>query len=131
MRKGFTLLEVVVSLAIFGVGMAGLLAMFTGSLRLAGGSRDVHAATVYASQRLEEALAAPDPAEGEEHGPFGGKYRWVMRTTFLPADGAPGLYRPVRFDVAVRWGDPGAEASVEMAATRWDKAGPRAPGSGG
>lgn len=130
MRKGFTLLEVVVSLAVFGAGMAGLLAMFTGSLRLAGGSRDVSAATVYASQRLEEALAEPAPAEGEQRGPFGGKYRWITRTTFLPRADERSPYRPVRIEVAVRWGDPGDERVVELAATRWAKMRGDAPGSG-
>ena len=121
MRKGFTLLEVVVAIAMLGVGMAALLALFSGSLRLAGGSRDTSAAAVYASQRLEEALLAPAPAEGEEKGPFGEKYRWVMRTSFLPPDEEESPYRPVRIEVTVTWGEPGAEQSVGMAATRWEK----------
>ena len=121
MRKGFTLLEVVVAMAILGAGMAALLALFSGSLRLAGGSRDTSAASVYASQRMEEALLAPDPAEGEERGPFGEKYRWVTRTTFLPPDDERSSYRPVRIEVTVSWGEPGAEHSVDMAATRWEK----------
>lgn len=120
MRKGFTLLEVVVAMAILGAGIAALLALFSGSLRLAGGARDTSAAAVYASQRLEEALLAPNPVEGEEKGPFGEKYRWVTRTTFLPG-GEQGDYRPVRIEVTVIWGDPGAERSVDVAATRWEK----------
>ena len=106
---------------IFGAGIAALLAMFSGSLRLAEGSRDVSTAGVYASQRLEEALLAPNPAEGEESGPFGEKYRWTTRTTFLPDGGGPEIYRPVRIEVTVTWGGPGAEQSVGMAATRWEK----------
>ena len=121
MRKGFTLLEVVVAIAILGMGMAGLLALFSGSLRLAGGSRDTSAAAVYASQRLEEALLAPAPSEGEEQGAFGEKFRWVTRTTFLPDDAESRPYRPVRIEVRVTWGEPGAERSVDVAATRWEK----------
>lgn len=120
MRKGFTLLEVVVAMAILGAGIAALLALFSGSLRLAGGARDTSAAAVYASQRLEEALLAPSPVEGDEKGLFGEKYRWVARTTFLPA-GEASDYRPVRIEVIVSWGDPGAEHSVDVAATRWEK----------
>ena len=131
MRKGFTLLEVVIAMAILGVGMAALLALFSGSLRLAGGSRDTSAAAVYASQRLEEALLAPNPAEGEEQGPFGEKYRWITRTTFLPPGGEGGPYRPVRIEVTVTWGDPGAEHFVNMAATRWEKMAPDARGARG
>ncbi len=121
MRKGFTLLEVVVAMALLGVGMAALFALFSGSLRLAGGSRDTSAAAVYASQRLEEALLAPDPAEGEESGPFGDKYRWVTRTRFLAPGEEDSPYRPVRIEVTVIWGEPGAEQSVDLAATRWEK----------
>ncbi len=121
MRKGFTLLEVVVAMAMLGVGMAALLALFSGSLRLAGVSRDTSAAAVYASQRLEEALLAPDPAEGEESGPFGDKYRWVTRTTFLSPEPEDSPFRPVRIEVTVSWGEPGAQQSVDVAATRWLK----------
>ncbi len=121
MRRGFTLLEVVIAMAILGVGMAALAALFSGSLRLAGGARDTSAAAVYASQRMEEALLAPDPAEGEEWGPFGEKFRWVTRTTFLPEDREDSPYRQVRIEVRVIWGDRGAEQSVDMAATRGEK----------
>ena len=123
MRKGFTLLEVVVAMAILGAGIAALLALFAGSLRLAGGARDTSAAAVYASQRLEEALLAPNPEEGEETGPFGEKYRWITRTTVLPPGGQESPYRAVRIAVTVSWGDPGEEQSVEVAATRWEKTG--------
>ncbi len=122
MKKGFTLLEVVIAIAILGAGIGALLAMFSGSLRLAGGSRDLSTAAVYATQRLEEALLAPNPVEGQESGPFGDKYRWTTRTTFLPPEGEKSPFRPVRIEVTVTWGDPGAERSVDMAATRWEKA---------
>ncbi len=119
MNKGFTLLEVVIAMAMLGAGIAALLALFSGSLRLAGGSRDMSAAAVYASQRLEEALLSPDPAEGEEKGPFGEKYRWITRTTFPPPGEQEGLFLPVRIEVIVTWGDSGEEHSVALAATRW------------
>jgi len=125
-RKGFTLLEVVIAMAILGAGIAALLALFAGSLRLAGGARDTAAAAVYASQRLEEALLAPNVEEGEETGPFGAKYRWVTRTTVLPPGEEEKPYRAVRIEVTVTWGDPGAERSVDVAATRWEKSGPDA-----
>lgn len=131
MRRGFTLLEVVVAITILGAGIAALLALFSGSLRLAEGARDTSAAAVYASQRLEEALLAPDPAEGEETGPFGEKYRWVTRTTVVPPGEEGSRYRAVRIEVTVSWGDPGEERSVDVAATRWDRIGAGAPGARG
>lgn len=118
--SGFTLLEVIVALAILAAGVLGLAEMLSGSLRLAAGARDLSAAAVYASQRMEEALLAPRPGEGEESGLFGEKYRWVMRTTWLPPE--PDVpFRPVRVEVSVRWRDGDAERSVDLAATRWER----------
>lgn len=119
-RSGFTLLEVLVALAILAAGILGLLEMLSGSLRLSGGARDVTAASIYASQRLEEALLAPQPMEGEESGLFVEKYRWTAQTSFLPEEeGRP--FKPVRVQVTVRWNDGARERAVSVAATRWDR----------
>ncbi|MBI5576776.1 MAG: prepilin-type N-terminal cleavage/methylation domain-containing protein [Deltaproteobacteria bacterium] len=117
---GFTLLEVIVALAILAAGLLGLIELLSGSLRLAGGARDSNAASLYASQRLEEAMLAPSPAEGEETGLFGEKYRWTARTSFLPEEeGRP--YRPVHVQVTVRWDDGGRDRAVSVSATRWER----------
>ncbi len=123
-RSGFTLLEVVIALAIFAAGILAVLDLLAGSLRLSEGSRDVSAAQVYASQRMEEALLAPNPAPGIEQGSFGEKYRWETRTTEEPTEGEfP--FREVRIRVFVRWDDGGAERSVDLSASRWTR---RLPG---
>jgi general secretion pathway protein I len=125
--SGFTLLEVLVALAILAAGLLGIIEMLSGSLRLSGGARDVNAASVYASQRLEEALLAPKPLEGEESGLFGEKYRWTMRTSFLPEEEGK-QFRPVRLQVTIRWDDGAQERAVSMAAIRWDWKGADAGG---
>jgi type II secretion system protein I len=126
-NSGFTLLEVLVALAILAAGLLGLIELLSGSLRLSGGARDVTAASMYASQRLEEALLAPKPAEGEESGLFGETYRWTLRTAFLPEEeGSP--FRPILIQVTVRWDDGRRERAVSVAATRWD---PIGAGAGG
>ncbi len=125
--KGFTLLEVIVALAILGAGLLGLLELLSGSLRLSGGARDTNAASVYASQRLEEALLAPRPVEGVETGLFGERYRWTTETTFLPEDeGLP--FRPTHIQVTVAWEDGAQERAVSLVATRWDR---KSAGTGG
>lgn len=117
-RGGFTLLEVLVALAIFAAGILGLLELLSGSLRLSEGARDLSAAQVYASQRMEEALLAPKPVPGTERGSFGEKYRWEVETTAGPAEeGSP--YREVRIRVTIRWEDGRDERTVDVAATRW------------
>lgn len=126
-KRGFTLLEVVVALAIFAAGILVLLELFSGSLRLSAAASDLSSAQVYASQRMEEALLAPDPVEGVERGIFGERYRWEMATSVSPpVEGSP--YREVRIRVTVRWADGADDRSVEVAATRWARRSSDEPG---
>ena len=119
LRGGFTLLEVLVALAILAAGLLGLLELLSGSLRLSGGARDVTAASVYASQRLEEALLAPRTEEGRETGLFGEKYRWTTETSFLPKEGSE-PFRGAQIRVTVTWNDGVRDQGVSVAAIRWD-----------
>ncbi len=117
---GFTLLEVVIALAIFAAGIFAVLDLFSGSLRLSEGARDVSAAQVYASQRMEEALLAPKSAPGVQGGEFGEKYRWETRTTFEPQE-EDSPYQEVRIEVVIRWNDGPQERSVDLTARRWER----------
>jgi type II secretion system protein I len=122
-REGFTLLEVVVALAILAAGMLAVIDLFSGSLRLSEGAKDVSAAQVYASQRMEEALLAPDPVPGVESGAFGEKYRWETRTTReQPEEDSP--FREVRIRVTVSWDDGAGERVVDLVASRWERVRP-------
>jgi type II secretion system protein I len=124
---GFTLLEVVVALVIFAVGVLAIIELFSGSLRLSEGARDVSAAQVYASQRMEEALLSPNPEPGEESGAFGEKYRWETRTTWeLSGEESP--FREVRIRVTIRWDDGAQERSVDLMASRWERRQPNEEG---
>lgn len=126
-RDGFTLFEVLVALAILAAGLMGLLELLSGSLRLSGGARDVTAASLYASQRLEEALLEPKPVEGRETGLFGRKYRWTTDTSLLPEEGDE-RFQAVRVRVTVSWIDGYRDQAVSVVAIRWD---PKTSGSGG
>jgi type II secretion system protein I len=126
-RDGFTLFEVLVALAILAAGLLGLLELLSGSLRLSGGARDVTAASLYASQRLEEALLEPRPVEGRETGLFGGKYRWTTDTSFLPEQGDE-RFQAMRVRVTVSWIDGYRDRAISVVAIRWD---PKTSGSGG
>ena len=118
-RDGFTLFEVLVALAILAAGLLGLLELLSGSLRLSGGARDLTAASLYASQRLEEALLEPRPAEGRETGLFGRRYRWTTDTSFLPEqEGA--RFQAARIEVTVSWLDGFRDRAVSVVAIRWD-----------
>jgi general secretion pathway protein I len=117
-EKGFTLLEVIVAMAIFAAGIVAISRLFSGSLRLSGGARDASAAAIYARQRMEEALLVPNPVEGEEQGPFGDKYRWQVATFFVPQEEEK-PYDEIQVRVTVRWEDGVDGRAVDLAATRW------------
>lgn len=126
-KAGFTLLEVIVALTILAAGIAGIIALLTGSLRLSGSARDLSDASIYASQRLEEALLSPVAAPGEESGRFGERYRWTVRTSLAPDD--PDVpFRTVRIEVRVAWDDGQDERSVTLSATKWRPKGEGAAG---
>ena len=117
-ERGFTLLEVIVAMALFAAGIVAISRLFTGALRLSGGARDASAAAIYARQRMEEALLAPDPAEGVEQGDFGEGYRWRLTTSFVPpAEEKP--YDEILYRVTVTWDDGGEERATELTAERW------------
>jgi general secretion pathway protein I len=115
---GFTLLEVIVAMALFAAGIVAISRLFTGSLRLSGAARDVSSGAIYARQRMEEALLAPVPAEGVEQGDFGGGYRWKLETSIVPPEEET-PYDEIRLQVSVRWDDGGDERAVDLSATRW------------
>lgn len=58
-RRGFTLLEVMISLAVLSMVVVALMGTQTSALRLAGRHRDATLAAEFAQEKLAEALAIP------------------------------------------------------------------------
>jgi general secretion pathway protein I len=117
-ERGFTLLEVIVAMALFAAGIVAISMLFTGSLRLSGGARDASAAAIYARQRMEEALLAPNPVGGTEQGAFGEGYRWQLETSFAPVEEEK-PYDEIRYRVTVTWDDGEDRRSTDLTAGRW------------
>jgi len=115
---GFTLLEIIVAMTLFAAGIVLVLRLFSGAMRLSAGSRDASASTIYAGQRMEEALLVPNPVEGVERGTFGDAYRWEVDTSFVPQEEEK-AYDEIRVRVSVRWTDGEDERAVDLFATRW------------
>jgi len=115
---GFTLLEVIVAMALFAAGIIVVLQLFSGALRLSAGSRDASASAIYARQRMEEALLVPNPVEGVEQGTFGDNFRWEVVTSLVP-QGEDLTYDEIQVHVTVRWDDGGDERAVDLSSTRW------------
>ncbi len=87
--RGFTLLEIIVALAILGIGLVVVMELFSGGLRLGRVSVEYGRATEYARAKMEEISLAKDIREGEEEGEFDKDFRWrlgVKKVDLLPGD---------------------------------------------
>ena len=62
-KKGFTLLEVLLSLAIMAIAVTLLVQLFSANLRAIARSGDMTSAAVRGESRIREILAEPSPAE--------------------------------------------------------------------
>lgn len=79
-RRGFTLIEVVVGLAILGVGLMVIIELFAGGLRLGRVSEEYTKAVNYGRMKMEELAVKPPSGEGVEEGEFNETYRWKIET---------------------------------------------------
>jgi len=106
---GFTLIEVVVAMAILSIGLLAIIELFGGGLRLGRVSGEYTKASAYARIILEEITLAKTLVEGVQEGEFDKDFRWlveVKRVDLLPP-GKETLYRPpvavYRVRIDVRW----------------------------
>ena len=76
--KGFTLLEILLAIAILGVAVTVIMQQFSAGLRIARASRAYTAATIHAKQILEEYLLDEEMEEGEASGTFDDGYGWTV-----------------------------------------------------
>ncbi len=86
-KKGFTLIEIVVAMAILGSGLVLVLELFGGGLRLGRTSEEYTRAVGLARMKLEEVSLAKSLEEGIQEGEFERNYHWtveVRRADLLP-----------------------------------------------
>jgi len=86
---GFTLIEVVIAIAILGVALTVIFELFSGGLRLGRVSREYVLAMNYASLKMEELTTKGEVREGTEEGEFNKEYRWqtfVKKLGLLPIE---------------------------------------------
>lgn len=79
-RRGFTLIEVVVGLALLGVGLMVIMELFAGGLRLGRVSEEYTRAVHFGRMKMEEVSLKPPVAEGVEEGEFNDLFRWRVET---------------------------------------------------
>jgi general secretion pathway protein I len=127
--KGFTLIEVVVALAILGVGLAVIIELFSGGLRLGRTSEEYTKAANYARMKMEEIASQKNIEEGMEEGEFDGAFRWqvnVKKMDILPIEKNSDFKPPVElFQVKVNilWKSGPKERSTTIESYKVNKLG--------
>jgi general secretion pathway protein I len=119
--RGFTLIEIVVALAILGIGLTVIIELFSGGLRLARTAEEYTRAMGYAQMKLEEITSKRNIEEGTDEGDFDKTFRWqvdVKKIDLLPADKNPDLKPPaelfqVKINILWKSGSKEKSASIE------------------
>lgn len=126
-QSGFTLLEVVVAVAILGLALAATFEVFTTGFRQSRVSGDRAAALIHAESLLAALDAEGLPEPGASEGRIDDRYRWRMFVTPLdpPAEDANPRVGVYRVEVVVSWGDEDRPRSVHLATLRLGPAGAR------
>ncbi len=119
---GFTLLEVLVALAILGLAVVAAIQGFAQGLRLLKLAGDHQHAMLLADQKAREVVT---PGEGRDSGTEGA-FAWERTTTVVPAPelavaGAPAAWRVYQIAVQVRWDE---RRHVDLTTLRTASAGP-------
>ena len=99
-QRGFTLIEIVVAMAILGVGLIVIIELFAGGLRLGRASEEYSKAVSLARTKLEEVSLNAILQEGNETGEFDRDFRWqvaVKRMDILPVERPPEFQPLVEF----------------------------------
>ncbi len=97
MHRGYSLIEVLVAMAVFAIASLGLAAGVTTVIRVGSVSEHVTQATILAQERLEEFRAAFEPLQDGEDSPRPGYTRSWRVTPDAPEPGV------TRIDVTVSW----------------------------
>lgn len=117
-NKGFTLIEVVVALAILGVGLIVIIELFSAGLRLGKTSEEYTKAVEYARMKMEEIAVQRSVEEGIEEGEFDDVFRWrvgAKKMDILPIEKSSDFKPPVdlyQIQVNITWKSGSKERSV-------------------
>ena len=127
--NGFTLLEVMVALAILGVGIVSVLELFAGGLRLGVKASRYTLAAIYAQNVMNRLFTQPSLDDGEERGDLPGGYAWRARVQEIHPDDDHARFQPNRqnqmdlfhlkeIEVNVRWVEGGGEQNLVVRSLR-------------
>ena len=116
-EHGFTLLEVIVALAILGIGFALAMELLAAGVRSAKASEDYTQAVLLARQKMAEVAVMRNLTGSADTGEFGGGFRWASEVQPLEQEEElPGRLYSVR--VRVSWLSRRGEKSVDLRTLR-------------
>lgn len=105
-EKGFTLIEVLASVAILGLGIVAVTRLFSGSLRLARASSDAASKVLVAKEKMSEVLLEKKIGEGIQSG-SSGEFKWILNVKKIDGPRAQNSPDIFSIDLSVS-GEPGA-----------------------
>jgi len=118
---GFTLVEMVVAMAILGISLVLVIELFSGGLRLGRASEEYTLAGHLARQKVEEIFLSREIGEGTEEGEFEGtSYRWqveVKKVDLLPVAMETDYQPPMdlyQIQVRIIWNSGSKERSTRI-----------------
>ncbi len=123
-RRGFTLIEILVALAILTLALTGLFQAFSGGLRSARVTSDYTTATALAESKLADLGAEASLTPGRREGRFEDGFRWTADVRPYgeedrdSREGRIDLVDAYRVTVSVSWGKPDDERSVSLSTLR-------------
>lgn len=109
--RGFTLLELMVAIAILAGALLAVMQIVTQGLSTTQAAQDRVLAMELAEQKLAELMLQPEPEPGEEEGEFGELYPRFRWRSEISETELEGLYRLV---VEVTWTNGEREQMVEI-----------------
>jgi len=99
-RDGFTLIEVIIAIAILGISLVMVMQLFAGGLRAARTSCDYSRAVIHAKDKIEEKTEYPV----QDSGVFDDGFRWETEVeSFKELKDNP--YKLIKIKVRVMWPD--------------------------
>jgi len=127
--NGFTLLEVMVALAILAIGIASVLELFGGGLRLTTKASRRTQAVVYAQNVMDRFLAQSTLEDGADGGQFPGGFSWNVQVYEIHPDDESSRLQPNRqsptdffhlkhIEVGVYWSEGNGEQSYVLRSLR-------------
>ena len=102
MKKGFTLLEVLVAMSVLSISLVVVLQLFSGGLKASRLSDEYTRGIFYAREKLDEILLAEELTAGVINGEFEGGFKWQAEAQPLDIPDSEGLRLPFRaFNITV------------------------------